>query len=133
MGVHVRRHARVEVVVLVGGHKRGAAPVDLDAAPACRPLVPVPNAGEDVHRLLVRERHARCLIVGEYADGQVVYQESAETERPTTHQLKASATYFFFGFLQLNTLIRAVISRFQRRCRLVLAEKPSTWHFEEVP
>lgn len=83
MGVHVSRHACVEVVVLVGGHKRGAAPVDLDAAPACRPLVPVPNAGEDVHRLLVRERHAHCLIVGEYADGQVVYQEPAETERPT--------------------------------------------------
>uniref|UniRef100_J3MH65 Uncharacterized protein n=1 Tax=Oryza brachyantha TaxID=4533 RepID=J3MH65_ORYBR len=57
-----------DVVPAVRGDERRAGPVRLDAAALRRPLLGVPDAGEHVHRLPRRERHAVRLVVPEHPD-----------------------------------------------------------------
>jgi len=75
--VRVAGHTRVQAVVLVRRDEGRVRPVDFDLASLGCPLVAVPDAGEDVHGLLVGKRHPHVFVVGEHPDGQLIHRESA--------------------------------------------------------
>lgn len=80
LAAHPRGPARLAtvgaVVPEVGGEGR-LGPVRLDAPALRRPVVRVPQAGVEPHRLALGERHPLALQVAEVPDGHVVHHEAA--------------------------------------------------------
>jgi hypothetical protein len=76
-----RRLAAIDVEAPVGGDERRPRPVGLLPPAAGGPVVGVPQAGVELHRLVERVPHAQVLAVLEHPDRRVVHEEPAYIDR----------------------------------------------------
>uniref|UniRef100_J3M149 Uncharacterized protein n=1 Tax=Oryza brachyantha TaxID=4533 RepID=J3M149_ORYBR len=102
------RHAAVGGEVPEVGHERRLRPVGLDAAALRRPVVGVPQAAEQPHRLVDRERHAGVQVVLELPDRHVVNQDPDEIDssiQPYTFDIDSTLTHVVICKCSLQDLV----------------------------
>jgi len=63
--------------VLIRCDEGRVSPVNLDKTTSGSPIISIPNAAEDSHRLFVWKRYAQSLIVVEYSNRITIHKNSA--------------------------------------------------------
>lgn len=72
-----RRHARVCAEALVRRHERSLTPISLHEPTPGGPVVSIPQAGVEAHRLVLRVGHSHLLAVPKSSDRCSIHVEAA--------------------------------------------------------